>query len=321
MTLWANLHGGFTFGLVMVAPFALEALLGANSAERPVVAWKWLRFSGLALLAACVTPYGPESILVTGRVLGLGEALSFITEWRPQDFTQPGPFEICLLLGVGLVLWRGLTLPPIRIVVVIGLLHMALAHARNGELLSLLGPIVIAGPLALWFGWSGRRDEAPAERKTAAAGAVIAIIAALTFALAATRDIRPDANVAPAAAVAALGASKAERVLNDYDFGGYLIYSGRATFIDGRTELYGGAFMTRYMRAIMLRELDDFLRLLDEYRIDATLLSPSVPAVALLDRLPGWERIYTDDIAVVHVRRPGAAAAKTPAVSIAPASR
>lgn len=318
MTLWANLHGGFTFGLMIIAPFALEALLVANSAERLAVAWKWLRFGVLALFAACLTPYGPESILVTGRVLGLGEALSFISEWRPQDFTQPGPFEISLLLGIGLVLWRGLTLPPIRIIVVIGLLHMALAHVRNSELLGLLVPIVIAAPLASSFGWSARRDEAPPEHKTASAGVVMAIIAALTFAFAGTRDVRPNANVTPAAAVAALAASKAERVLNDYDFGGYLIYSGRATFIDGRTELYGSAFMTRYLRAITLRELDDFLRLLEEYRIDATLLSPSVPAVALLDRLPGWERIYADDIAVVHVRRPAAAATKAPAVSIVP---
>jgi hypothetical protein len=321
MALWANLHGGFTFGLVIIAPFALEGVLVANSAERLAVAWKWLRFGVLALFAACITPYGPESILVTGRVLGLGEALSFIGEWRPQDFTRLGPFELCLLLGAGLVLWRGLTLPPIRVLVVVGLLHMALAHNRNSELFGLLVPIVIAGPLATWFGWSARQDETPSAHKTASAGAVMAIMAALTLAFAATRDMRPNASVAPVAAVAALQASKAERVLNDYDFGGYLIYSGRATFIDGRTELFGGPFMVRYLRAIMLRELDDFLRLLDEYRVDATLLSPSVPAVALLDRLPGWERIYTDDIAVVHVRRPGAAATKTPAVSIAPATR
>jgi len=320
MVLWANLHGGFTFGLVIIAPFALEALLVADAAERLAVAWRWLRFGVLALFAACITPYGPESILVTGRVLGLGEALSFITEWRPQDFTHLGLFEILLLLGAGLVLWRGLTLPPIRIVVVIGLLHMALAHTRNDELFGLLVPIVIAGPLATWFRWSAPQDAA-SEPKTAPAAAVMAIIAALTLAVAATRDMRPSANVAPAAAVASLTASKAERVLNDYDFGGYLIYSGTATFIDGRTELFGGAFMMRYLRAIMLRDLDDLLRLLDEYRVDATLLSPSVPAVALLDRLPGWERIHADAVAVVHVRRPGAAATKTPAVSIAPAAR
>jgi len=53
---------------------------------------------------------------------------------------------------------------------------------------------------------------------------------------------------------------------------------------------------------MLLHDLPDFLKLLDEYRIGATLLSPSTPAVALLDRLPGWERVYADHVAVVHKR-------------------
>jgi hypothetical protein len=32
------------------------------------------------------------------------------------------------------------------------------------------------------------------------------------------------------------------------------------------------------------------------------LLHPKTPAVVLLDHLPGWRRLYADDIAVVHVR-------------------
>jgi hypothetical protein len=61
--------------------------------------------------------------------------------------------------------------------------------------------------------------------------------------------------------------------------------------------------MLRHDRALSLQNLPDFLQLLDEYRIGATLLAPSTPAVALLDRLPDWKRVYADDIAVVHTRR------------------
>ncbi len=50
-----------------------------------------------------------------------------------------------------------------------------------------------------------------------------------------------------------------------------------------------------------------FLGLLETYKIDATLLTPATPAVGLLDHLEGWQRIYADDRAVVHVRKPGAA--------------
>jgi hypothetical protein len=66
--------------------------------------------------------------------------------------------------------------------------------------------------------------------------------------------------------------------------------------------LYGGQFIARYNRDLSLADLRDFLKLLDEYKIDATLLEPETPAVALLDRLPGWKRVYSDDVAVVHKR-------------------
>ena len=92
-------------------------------------------------------------------------------------------------------------------------------------------------------------------------------------------------------------------MLNDYRFGGYLIFAGIPTFIDGRGELYGGRFIARYNRDLALADLTDFLKLLDEYRIDATLLAPDTPAVKLLDRLPDWKRVYADGVAVVHKRR------------------
>ena len=92
-------------------------------------------------------------------------------------------------------------------------------------------------------------------------------------------------------------------ILNEYGFGGYMIHSGVAPFIDGRAELYGGPFIARHNRAVTLENLPDFLALLDEYKIGATLLTPSRPAVALLDRLPEWQRLHSDAIAVVHVRK------------------
>jgi len=74
-------------------------------------------------------------------------------------------------------------------------------------------------------------------------------------------------------------------------------------FIDGRAEPYGQTYILRHDRALSLRNLPDFLRLLEEYRIGATLFALSTPAVALLDRLPDWKRVYADDIAVVHMVR------------------
>jgi hypothetical protein len=43
--------------------------------------------------------------------------------------------------------------------------------------------------------------------------------------------------------------------------------------------------------------------MLDQYKFGATLLAPGTPAIGLLDRLPEWQRVYADSVAVVHVRR------------------
>ena len=128
------------------------------------------------------------------------------------------------------------------------------------------------------------------------------LLIAVTGLSAARADIAPAARITPAHAIKAIDVAKAGPILNDYDFGGYLDFAGIAPFIDGRGEIYGADFALRYNRALSLKNLADFLRLLDDYKIGTTLLAPSTPAVALLDRLPDWRRIYADDVAVVHQR-------------------
>jgi hypothetical protein len=91
-------------------------------------------------------------------------------------------------------------------------------------------------------------------------------------------------------------------VFHEYGWGGFLIYRGIAPFIDGRAEMYGDDFMKTYVEAIELRTSDALPKLLDRYHVRWTLLPPGMPAVALLDHLPGWRRLYADDTAVVHVR-------------------
>jgi hypothetical protein len=302
ITLWANLHGSFTLGLALIAPFAFEALWTAAKYARPRIALQWLRFGLLALGAACITPYGVDAILVTFRILDLGAALSNIGEWQPLPFGSPNPVTLCVLAGAGYVLYSGFKLPLFRIAALLTLIYETFAHIRYVDVSALVIPFLIAGPLSQHLSWSSSQQG----RKIIpfARSAFFAVLAALIIAtgtIVATIDHTPPR--VPRIAVEKLKELKAQRVLNDYYFGGYLIFQGIPTFIDSRAELYGPVFLTRYLRAIWLEDLPDFVRLLDEYMIDTTLLFPSTQAVDMLDRLRGWERIYADDVAVVHVRR------------------
>jgi len=81
-----------------------------------------------------------------------------------------------------------------------------------------------------------------------------------------------------------------------------LIYAGIPPFIDGRSDMYGYDFLKEFVEALLLTKSTGLENLLDKYKIAWTLLPPGSAAVTLLDHLPGWRRLYTDNIAVVHVR-------------------
>ena len=126
-------------------------------------------------------------------------------------------------------------------------------------------------------------------------------------------DAPADRN-APVAAVAELKRLHVSRVFNDYDFGGYLIANDVPTFIDGRTELFGEKFVVDHHLASELIEPDRFFAILNDYNIEATLLRTQSAAAKLLDHLDGWQRVYRDGIATVHLRSPGAVRLAEPTI-------
>ena len=89
MTVWANLHGGFVFGLALIGAAALDVLWHAPASARLSLFGKWFAFGVAALPAACITPYGWETLLGSLRILNLGKALALIGEWRAADFGLP----------------------------------------------------------------------------------------------------------------------------------------------------------------------------------------------------------------------------------------
>jgi hypothetical protein len=316
MTLWANMHGGFTLGIAIAAAFAGEAVLdGWGTGRLRNVVRGWGLFLLLAAGAALITPHGPRGLWFTWQVLAEDTyALDRIGEWASPNFHRYQSLQLWLLGGLALVLWQGLRLPLVRLVLVLGLLHLALKHVRNVELLGLISALVVAAP----FGsqWKARRagagararDDALLQRLARPAGpaaCAVAVLAAGLVALGAAR-LRPvelPAFTVPAKALAAARQAGLQGpVLNDYGWGGYLIYAGIPPFIDGRSDMYRDAFLREYFAAIELETPEALPATLDKRRIAWTLLRPGTPALAVLDRLPGWRRVYADANAVIHAR-------------------
>jgi hypothetical protein len=317
MLLWANLHGSFIMGLLLGAAFAVEAVVGArDAAERKTLLSGWAKFGIASFVAACITPYGPESIWVTLRIFALDDTLAFIAEWKSPDFQKAPLQELVLLIALYAALSRGLKLPLLRLLIVLGLLHLYLRYAFNAELLAMLAPLALAPLLARQ--WPALRPDPSAGRVGSLPGQAAALAlpagraavvvgvgccALIALGLVRYGGIVPPLSTMPSTAMAYVKqAGIGGRVLNHYVFGGYLIHAGVPTFIDGRGELYGRDFIRRYADTIGLRGGEPLEQLLERNRIDWTFMPPDQPANRLLARLPGWRQAYADEAAVIFVR-------------------
>ena len=126
------------------------------------------------------------------------------------------------------------------------------------------------------------------------------------LAMAASRIVQPvartDDAITPISALAHVPPGlAAQPVFNAYNFGGYLIFKGVKPFIDGRADMYGDAFVKRYM-AINNGDPAAVDAALKQYGIAWTITQPKEGIVAVLEKRPGWKRIYADKYAVVLAR-------------------
>ena len=308
MALWANLHDSFMFGLLLAFYLAAEAVLAG---PWRLEARRWGLFAALALAATLATPNGIAGLVQPFRLMAMPALQSSFIEWRSPNFQDFQPLEIMLLGLMALGLTTGVRVPPSRVLILVGLCHMALAHTRHADLLGLVGPLAVAGSLGPQL--AARIRSAPPSRISRAAARLaepaaapamaLTCAVALALCLPLLRPIvRTEDRVTPASALAAAARmGLAGHVFNSEGFGGYLVFHGVPAFIDGRIELYGNAFLARYLDAVSgnSRVLGG---LLARWKISWALLEPQQGAVAVLEHLPGWRRAYSDAHAVIFVR-------------------
>jgi hypothetical protein len=316
---WVNVHGTFLVGIGFAGLFTVEAVLTASGQDARLAAAKqWAVFTLAAMAASLVTPNFLDAYLLPLHLLDMKFALSVLQEWKSIDFQKLSTLEIWLVLFLGIALFTGIRLSPARALMVLLLFAMSLQHARNADLLAFIVPLIAgpeAGPqlarpagrdvVARAGDWLDRLAQPATLRGMALAGVIALVGEAIAFAVPFSLENR----FMPIAAVkAAQEAGLSGPVLNEYDFGDYLMFQGIKTFIDGRADMYGDPFLERYYKAT--RGVSDQLpALLAEYHIAWTIFPKDSQAVIQLDRMPDWQRFYADDMAVVH-RRVDAAPAK-----------
>jgi hypothetical protein len=301
MVLWANMHGSFILGLALIGPFALEAALAAGRQWQKALL-SWILFGLGALGAALINPTGFEGLLFPLKLMSMS-SLSYIAEWQSSSFERFGPFEAALLAALFFCLFRGVRIPLVRLLVLLGMLHQALAHRRFTIVFAIGAALLLAEPIMQALKPKPKdRVPAPAYLRLRA-GAAVALAACCIALLRMANPVRldDDANT-PVSALAHVPATLLQQpVFNEYRFGGYLIFNGIRPFIDGRADMYGDDFV-RQFREIGQQKPQEIEELFAKHAITWAIVYPSVERERLFEDLYGWRRLYKDDHAAVYAR-------------------
>jgi hypothetical protein len=312
--LWANLHPSATFGLALAAALGAEAFLRCPHGQRLRTARNWALFIALAAVATCVTPYGYAPILHTFQVFHGNEGVHYIQEWRPVTIQQLGINELLLLGLLFLALYQGVRIPALRLLMAMSLFYLMMSHVRFASLFALVTPILIAPSLERQFPFlrlSTQMEQDPWLFNTMARIARLATYPTCALILLGTAGyavsgalVSPKAEITPAGAVDYIYREHlAGNIYNPIDFGGYLIFRGVKTFIDGRTELlFVDGFIPRLVN-IIRNQPNKFIAFLGEYNITLALVVPRSIESQELAASDAWYKVYSDQVSELYRKR------------------
>jgi hypothetical protein len=319
MLLWANLHGGFAIGFILILGSIAGEVLGnlVHRGAADVVPWAGVRklalVAALSLVAICVNPAGVQMLGYPFRTVGMGALQDFIQEWASPDFhqRQTWPF-IILLLGVyaaaGLsrrrLDWTDLTLTA-------GTAFLALMAGRNIAVFAVVAAPVLTRHVDAFLeerGWQVRPARA-AHGPAAFLNLALVVLILLGAALKVVGVLLPQTvhaaqeEALPVRVAAWLNQARPRGAMfNSYNWGGYLMFAAPdfPVFVDGRTDLYDDEFLREFLNA--WRGLPGWEDTLDRYNVGFVVIETD-GLMAIRMRLDDdWAIRYEDDQAVVFER-------------------
>ncbi len=327
MILWANLHGGFAIGFILLLGTLAGQGLGALLGQHGPGQLAWRSIGQLALITAVcaavvvINPFGLALYLVPVRTVSIGVLQQYIQEWQSPNFhlVEFQPF-IWLLLAVAAAL--GLSRRRVDLtdlLLVCGFTYLGLVSARNVAtaalflvpLLTRHASMVLDDLRASYPELAALVRPLPGRRSLTALNAGIVGLVMVAVAVKAWDASRPVTNERAMSSLVPIGAAdylaQAQPpgpLFNAYNWGGYLswrLYPTYRVFVDGRTDLYDDAFLGEYLVAELGQPGAEHV--LDKYGINLVLVEATSPLAERLTSSPMWSESYSDSASVVFQRR------------------
>ena len=322
--LWANVHGGYALGLMLIGSVIMGEVLNrltGRAAAPEVMTWREIGIlvgmgilCGLALL---VNPYTLGTWMLPFRTIGIKTLQGFIQEWASPDFhnlyEQPMLWLLFgLLAAVGLS-GRGWDWSDLVAVLVFG--YSAFLARRNIAPFALVAVPVLARQAAHFVEIVVSRIRLPVSARqnlkpglSSALNWLIAILVALGALLKCVIASSPqmiDKAQQQTVPVRAVEWMKQNHVTgpmyNSYNWGGYLVWAlpEEPVFVDGRTDVYD-EFLPQYVQVMFVRP--GWQDVLDRYNVRLALIERDSFLATMLVTQPQWRLAYRDDQAMIFAR-------------------
>ncbi len=306
---WVNTHGSWLIGLVFLIAFAAAGCFQVHagqiqSARRSIAELKQLTVTlGLSAAALFLNPYGWRLVFYPFD-LAFRQKLnvSHVEEWQSPNFHAiRGKLLLAIILAMlMLALIRQGRFRLHEVLFLLIAFYSAMTYGRFLFLAAIVVTPLLASELRL-----NRLGGTPVPDRPAMNMLLMAAMAAImVWQVPSNAELNAGIEAEyPVAGIHSLDAVPAgSRVLNDYDWGGYLIWNARRipVFIDSRVDIfeYAGVFAD-YLDILGLK---DPLELLQKYRIEYVFYGREKPLAYLLRHSPGWKPIYEDEVAVLFQR-------------------
>ncbi len=302
---WANTHGGYFMGWVLLGAYCGEALLLRLRKQPPPDEKTLWAASLVAILASGLNPtyFNVVPGLLAYRNSVLQKSLK---EWHSPDLWPPGWYSALLFAAAGVLIWARRRARPSDWLLFAVFAAFSLMAQRNMILIGVIAPIVIASYLPEW-----KRSLPPLAEY--AVPLVLLAIAGQKIAAGQAFQFRVDDWQYPAGPVKFLKEHNVTGpMFNIYEWGGYLMWDAwplQKTFVDGRA-LNESVFQDYRRIAVNYRDAQS---LLDKYRVQVLVLegfeywrgTVYMLGAALADpNQTKWKLVFQDKTAMIFMRDP-----------------
>jgi hypothetical protein len=306
--IWANCHGGYFLGWMVLAAYSAEALwLRFRGQPAGDTRQLWM-FSAASVLVSGINPNGFRILQVLSYYRNSNQT-SKLMEWAPPRWLAFNEFTLLWLGAAILMLWAYRRVRMVDWLLFAAFAVAAFSAQRNTILVGLIAPIVIVS----YFPW--KRAIPPL---LPFAVSTVAIVTAMAVSWGDGFQFRAAEWRYPQGAADFLLAHHVSgRIFNTYEYGGYLIWRlwpEQRVFIDGRS--LSESVFDDYGRILYNVEEaghKDAQQLLDQYGVQTIVMNTFEYSQGLVYRLAPaladprqteWKLAYEDPTAIVVMRHP-----------------